>query len=48
MPTGTVTTASSTKYDDKVPNELMVQYSIVYDGLDTNTHVFFIKPDSGE
>lgn len=35
------------RYDDDLPNELMVQYSIVYDGLDTNTHVFFIKPDSG-
>ena len=34
------------QYDDDMPNELMVQYSIVYDGLDTNTHVFFIKPDS--
>ena len=35
------------QYDDDLPNELMVQYSIVYDGLDTNTHVFFIRPNSG-
>ena len=36
------------QYADDTPNELMVQYSIVYDGLDTNTHVFFIKPDPGK
>ena len=28
------------------PDELMVQYSIIYDGLDTNTYAFFIQPDS--
>ena len=28
------------------PNELMVQYSIIYDGRDTNTYAFFIQPDS--
>lgn len=27
------------------PNELMVNYSIIYDGRDTNTYVFFIRPD---
>ena len=32
-------------YDDDVPDELMVQYSIIYKGRDTNEYVFFIKPD---
>ena len=27
------------------PKELMVQYSIIYDGLDTNTYAFFIRAD---
>ena len=34
------------QYDDDVPNELMVEYSIRYAGADTNEHVFFIKPDT--
>ena len=53
------------QYNDDLPNELMVQYSIIYDGaeieeimawdkslrgspghqMDTNEHVFFIKPE---
>ena len=32
-------------YDDDVPDELMVLYSIIYKGLDTNEYVFFIKPN---
>ena len=36
------------QYDDAVPNELMVEYSIRYSGAgrDTNEYVFFIKPDT--
>ena len=30
--------------DPDAPNELMVEYSIQYDGRDTNEYVFFIKP----
>ncbi len=33
------------RYDDDVPEELMVEYSIIYDGWDTNEYVFFIRPD---
>ena len=33
------------KYDTSVPNELMVLYSIVYEGLETDEYVFFIRPD---
>ena len=32
-------------YDDSVPDELMVIYSIVYKRRDTNEYVFFIRPD---
>ena len=32
-------------YDDDVPDELMVLYSIIYKGRDTNEYVFFIKPN---
>ena len=32
-------------YDDDVPEELMVLYSIIYKGRDTNEYVFFIKPE---
>ena len=30
--------------EDGVPDELMVLYSIQYKGVDTNEHVFFIRP----
>lgn len=33
------------KYNDKIANELMVEYSIIYDGRDTNEYVFFVKPE---
>ena len=33
------------QYNDDVPNELMVEYSIIYDGRDTNEYVFFVKPE---
>ncbi len=36
------------KYNDNVPNELMIEYSIIYSGLDTNEHVFFIRTDPDE
>ena len=36
------------KYNDDVPNELMIEYSIIYSGLDTNEYVFFIQPDPEE
>ncbi len=36
------------KYNDNLPNELMIEYSIIYNGLDTNEYVFFIKPDPEE
>ena len=32
-------------YENNVPKELMVQYSITYKGHDTNEYVFFIKPE---
>ena len=32
-------------YDDDVPDQLMVQYSINYEGVDANEYVFFIKPE---
>ena len=32
------------KYDRNTPNELMIQYSIQYRGRDTNTYVFFVRP----
>ena len=32
-------------HDDSVADELMVVYSIVYKGRDTNEYVFFIRPD---
>jgi len=35
------------KYDRSVPNELMVLYSIVYEGRDTNEYVFFVRPQAG-
>jgi len=35
------------KYDRSVPSELMVLYSIVYEGRDTNEYVFFIRPEAG-
>lgn len=34
------------KYDDDVPNELMVVYSILYGNRSTNEYVFFIKPET--
>ena len=34
------------KYDRSVPSELMVLYSIVYDGRDTNEYVFFVRPEA--
>ncbi|MGE0759453.1 MAG: FG-GAP repeat domain-containing protein, partial [Pirellulaceae bacterium] len=34
------------KYKPDARRELMVQYSIVYDGKDTNEYVFFVRPDS--
>ena len=33
------------QYNDDVPNELMVEYSIIYSGYDTDEYVFFIKPE---
>ena len=33
------------QYNDDVPNELMVEYSINYEGKVTNEYVFFIKPE---
>ncbi len=33
------------RYNDEEPLKLMVEYSIIYDGLDTNEYVFFIEPD---
>ena len=33
------------RFDNDEPNELMVQYSIIYDPPRTNEYVFFIKPD---
>ncbi len=33
------------KYDSSMPNELMVLYSIVYEGADTNEYVFFVRPE---
>ena len=35
------------KHDRSVPSELMVLYSIVYEGCDTNEYVFFIRPEAG-
>ena len=35
------------KYDQSVPSELMVLYSIVYEGRDTNEYVFFVRPEAG-
>ncbi len=32
--------------DDGAPDELMVVFSIQYKGVDTNEHVFFIRPDN--
>ena len=32
-------------YDEDVPDELMVQYSINYKGVDSNEYVFFIRPE---
>lgn len=34
--------------DGTGPEELMVLYSIIYEGKDTNEYVFFIRPDSSE
>jgi hypothetical protein len=34
------------KYNPDRPRELMIQYSIVYAGKDTNEYVFFVRPDS--
>lgn len=36
------------KYKPDTPNELMIQYSIIYAGRDTNEYVFFIRPDSSQ
>ncbi len=33
------------QYDDDIPNELMVEYSINYEGKVTNEYVFFIRPE---
>ena len=33
------------RYNDEEPLKLMVEYSIIYDGRDTNEYVFFIEPD---
>ncbi len=33
------------QYNDDIPNELMVEYSINYEGKVTNEYVFFIKPE---
>ena len=30
------------------PSELMVLYSIIYEGRDTNEYVFFVRPDTRE
>ena len=32
------------KYDADTPDELMIEYSIRYRGRDTNTYVFFVRP----
>ncbi len=34
------------KYNDDVPNELMVEYSIRYADRNTNEYVFFIRPEA--
>lgn len=36
------------KYKPDTPKELMIQYSIIYAGRDTNEYVFFVRPDSSE
>ena len=41
---GTATNCRIHTYDDNVPDEVMVQYSINYKGVDSNEYVFFIKP----
>lgn len=33
------------KYDKTVPDELMIEYSIIYDPPRTNEYVFFVKPE---
>ena len=33
------------RYNDQEPLKLMVEYSIIYEGRDTNEYVFFIEPD---
>ena len=33
------------KYDEDMPNELMIQYSIIYSPPRTSEYVFFLKPD---
>ncbi len=35
------------KQDSSSPAELMVLYSIIYEGRDTNEYVFFVRPDAG-
>lgn len=34
------------KYDPDTPNELMIEYSVRYKGRDTNTYVFFVRPQT--
>lgn len=34
------------RFDNESPNELMVEYSILYADRNTNEYVFFIKPDA--
>jgi len=36
------------KYDPATPNELMVLYSIIYAGNDTNEYVFFVRPGAAD
>ena len=34
------------KYSPDTPNELMIEYSIQYNGRDTNEYVFFVRPQT--